>query len=173
MELGRRMGRGRGWIIAIVALGVLLLLALGAGFWMWGGYIVALSEAEDAYRQSRPADVEPGSYEFAAHGIAYGMTEEEVEALLEPTEVQPRMKMQERVGGLMQTWNGFVSIYFCEYGETWYNGFTGREEVLAKEEFWVYYDPSGRAVKVLRDVSVGPEWDSMMIDLRTETIRDP
>jgi len=98
------------------------------------------------------------------------MTEQEVEGVLQQKRSTCTMAMEERVGDKMVQWDGFVRLYICEYGKSWHNRLLGRDEILVEEWFWVYFDPSGRAKKVLREVHGGIDSGAMVINLEKKRI---
>ena len=158
------------WLIGLVSAAGLSIF-VGAWLACGGvGYLLALRTAEEAYRGSRPDSWAPGSFEFAVRGISCDMTEEEVEHVLSPARTTCPMVMEERIGDKMVKWDGFVRLYICEYGKPWHNPVLGRKRVLVKEWFWVYFDPTGKAKKVLRELHSGPDSEDMVIDLENRTV---
>jgi len=157
-------------IVGLLLLSVAVFLAT---WWGLGGldYLHLLSEARDSYYTSRSGRWKEGTLGFASHGVSFKMTTEEVGKILgKPVFHAGLGQVEELVGGIMHTWNGSMALYIVEYGPRFHNRITGKDEALAKEWFWVYFDINGGAVLIRRELHIGAESQREWIDLKSKTL---
>jgi hypothetical protein len=132
-----------------VWLKVVLVLVVGgaACSWLWLElrYHFAFERAMSAYRASRGPGAPPiDSDDFATWGIRYGYTEAQVDQVMQHA--------SEKSGRMVDpTKPGFQKDYVFDYGSVFA---LGHETTLMVERVWVFFDDSGKAVRIERDLFV-------------------
>jgi len=118
---------------------------------------------------------EPESYEFLTQGIFYNMTEKEVNSIMQNASEKYYHLSSERrsIYEAPVKWNGYVNLYFFEYGNKYYNPFTKREADLFNEKYVIYFDPKGLTKKIRRSIFQrdGKVNKTLEIDLKYKSIK--
>jgi hypothetical protein len=79
-------------------------------------------------------------------------------------------EVEERVNGTMREWGGSMALYVRNYGGRFCSRIAGESGFLAKEKFWVYYDPEGRATMAYRELHLGSDSQKQWIDFENRTL---
>jgi len=132
-------------------------------------YVTCLYAAKKAYASSRPGGEKPGSFAFAAAGVTFGMQKTTVSQILGGWETLGPMKMEERSGGSLVPWKGYVIKFSKIYDPLWYNPIKRHKEALVREELCVYFDEDNSAIKACRQIKIGSSVDVTMLDLASKT----
>ena len=141
--LGKMGARKRWWWLILLALPVSVLL------WkinLYFGYpltpkAAAMRGAQAAYQSSRSGA--PRSYKFLTFGLVAGMTEDDVERTLpSPAHAFRRQTVAD------PHWEGWLNTYKFEHGPICQAPWENSAHPLCTEILHVFFDRSGRAVKI-------------------------
>jgi hypothetical protein len=130
----------------------IIVFGLFVAVWLWlGGLsrIIVQYDARQSFLNSREGNRDTDSYSFVTRGLTSGMTESEVDRVMAAASDVPIRHAPQT----SPPWDGFVTVYVFFYSPPWHNPITGKDEFLCSEEFWVYFDGTGRAVKVRRNLT--------------------